>query len=833
VTRQERRTEVLMRRPSRMRFVLLALLAPALLAALLVWLNQEYARSEALRAEAAASFDRRITLIQLLSSLKDAETAQRGFLLTGGVTAFLQPYEPARRAVAANLAAARRWRLPADEALLMRRIDTLVARKFAEMDRTIAAERSLGGQAAQAQVLRGNGKAIMDTLRRLVGAKIALEEQRSLSARRRFGERRAATQAAATGGGLLAILIVTILLVVGWRLRRERYDATIEAFEAAERNRTVLDSTVDAILILNPSGTIEAVNAAAISVIGYAPEELQRRDIATVIDLAPGEGSFHERIGLRDGQLDRSFLPNREVRRKDGSVLPVDVAMGVMLVPSGDHIVVSLRDISERRRLEQLKDDLMSTVSHELRTPLTSIVGSLGLLRAGSAGALPEAAARLVTIAENNSRRLIRLINDMLDIDRIETGTLEMQMEPIDLQSVVDHAVQGTEGLASAKGVTLALAKSDGPVIVRGDADRLLQVLTNLLSNAVRFTPAKGQVAVAVRCAENGSALVTVDDDGPGIPPEFRSRIFDRFERAQGEAGQQGGAGLGLAISREIIQRHNGRIWFEDAPGGGARFAFALDCMCPATMSEPGAARVLICEQDREVAGRLIAMAVKEGCAYDLARSGVEARAALARTSFDALLVDLNLPEDGGLAFVRAARLGPPPLHAPIIVIATERRGDGSATPLDVIDWIDKPGDVDRLTGALRRALSRSGRDRPTILHLDDDKDLLQVVATALEPEARIVTATDLTMARAILETTSPDAAILDLRLADGSGLDLIPFLVDANGLAIPTIIYSAQDVASDLANQVDAVLVKARGSLPDLKATLRRVIRARDEGDA
>ena len=148
-----------------------------------------------------------------------------------------------------------------------------------------------------------------------------------------------------------------------------------------------------------------------------------------------------------------------------------------------------------------------------------------------------------------------------------------------------------------------------------------------------------------------------------------------------------------------------------------------------------------------------------------------------------------------------------------------------------MVDWIEKPGDAVRLTDALRRALARTGRARPTVLHLDDDEDLLQVVATALEPETRVVRVTNLASARAMLETMSPDAVILDLRLANGSGLDLMPFLVDAEGLAIPTIIYSAQDVSHDLARQVDAVLVKARGSLPDLKATLRRVIRARAEG--
>lgn len=834
MTKQDRRTALLMRRPSTTRFVAIALLGPILLAGLLLWLNREYDRSEGLRVQAAASFERRIALVQLLSDLKDAETAQRGYLLSNGSAAFLTPYEPARRSVAKGLETALAWPGTGDDRRLIDRIRRLTALKFREMDRTIESLRAGHRASAEAVVRQGFGKRYMDELRGAVRAKIALEQQRSDLGRLRFAAQRNYTQNIATAAGILAIILVTALLYMSWRLRRTRFDSMVAAFEAAERNETILNSTVDAMLILNPSGTIEAINAAATEMLGYRHDELGRRDVSCVIDLAPGEGSFHRRIGLIDGQLRRTFLPDQLARHRDGHTVSVDVAMGVMLVPSGDHLVVSLRDISERKRLEQLKDDLMSTVSHELRTPLTSIVGSLGLLRAGSAGALPESAARLVTIAENNSRRLIRLINDMLDIDRIETGKLEMNFDPVDLRGVVEHAAQGSEGLAASRQIQIHVPGAPDPVVVLGDADRLLQVVTNLLSNAIRFTPEHGAVTLNMEARDDGTAVVTVDDEGPGVPAAFRSRIFGRFERAQGEDTVQGGAGLGLAISREIITRHNGRIWFEDAPGGGARFAFALDQMRPATLTEQGAARVLICEQDADIAGTLVAMTLKEGCAYDLATNAAEAKAALARTTFDALLVDLNLPEEGGLAFARAARQGPPPFLAPIIVVSTGEAGDENApSALDVIDWIEKPGDVTRLTDALRRALARTGRERPTVLHLDDDEDLLQVVAAALEPETRMVKVNDLASARAILEKMSPDAAILDLRLAEGSGLDLIPFLVDADGLAIPTIIYSAQDVSKDLASQVDAVLIKARGSLPDLKATLRRVIRARDDGGA
>jgi PAS domain S-box-containing protein len=828
--KRARREALLTRRPSALRFATTALIGPAILLGLLLWLNLEFRTSEALRVRATTSLARRLVLTDLMSSLKDAETAQRGYVLTGGDPAFLTPFAPAVLRVRADLKAAREQADEAHELPALDRIDALVTAKFAEMDAVLANVRPGDVDKAAARVRAGVGRRIMDELRARVGHEIDEEARHSDEDTRAFLAHRATTQQITIGAALLAAVMISALFVAGWRLRRARYVALVRAFEAAERNETILDSTVDAMLILNPSGSIETMNAAATTMLGYAPDELERRDIATVIDLAPGEGSFHHRIGLIDGHLRRNFLADRTARHRNGRTIAVDVAIGVMVVPSGDHLVVSLRDVTERKRLEQMKDDLMSTVSHELRTPLTSIVGSLGLLRAGSAGVLPKPAGRLLSIAENNSRRLIRLINDMLDIDRIESGVLEMHREAIDLRPVVERAGLGAEGLAASRNIAIVVDTPPAPVIVSGDADRLLQVITNLMSNAIRFTPAGGSVTLGLALVPDGQVMVTVDDQGPGVPPGFRERIFGRFERAAGEAGAQGGAGLGLAISREIVLRHDGRIWFEDLPYSGTRFAFALDRMRPASMRESSAVRVLICEQDQVIAGRLIAMVVKEGCAYEVARDAAAARAILADSVFDVLLIDLNLPGEGGLAFARSMREQSPPISTPIIITATEARGDeDSPGALDVVDWIQKPVALERLTDALRRALSRAGRSRPTVLHLDDDADLLQVVAAALEPETRILTATDLSSARAILESISPDVAILDLRLADGSGLDLIPFLVDANGLAIPTIIYSAQDVSVDLASQVDAVLVKARGSLPDLKATLRRVVRARD----
>ncbi|MDP1025787.1 CHASE3 domain-containing protein [Sphingomonas sp. KR1UV-12] len=818
MNQQSRRAELFLKAPRRRRYILVAVLVPLLLTGLVFGMHHEFGRAEAMRLEAVRSYDRRVAALSLLSRLKDAETAQRGYLLTGD-PAFLVPYDPARAQIAAMLRPATLW--PAG-------VTRDVAAKFAELDRTIAMARRGDRALAYATVADGRGKQLMDRLRdeigRIVDAEATTYARDEAAFRRRQGREQLFVTLAVLG--LVGVLIASLAML--WRLQRQRYNGLVDTFEAAERHRTILDSTIDAILILNPSGTIEVVNAAATAMLGYPDSELERRDIAMLIDLAPGTGSFHQRIGLVDGLIHRSFLTDLTVRHRDGREIAVDVAMGVMHLPSGDHIVVSLRDIAERKRIERMKDDLMSTVSHELRTPLTSVIGSLGLLRAGSVGPLPAGADRLVEIAENNSRRLIRLINDMLDIDRIESGKLHLARDPTDLGSVVDRACIGSQGLASAKGVRIFCHPFDRPVMVSGDADRLLQVVTNLLSNATRASPAGGTVDVGLTIDSQGRALVFVDDRGPGIPPAFRDRIFGRFERAPREDGSTG-TGLGLAISREIVARHDGKLWFEDRAGGGTRFAFALATIGAVAWRDGQAPRVLVCTPDEAEAGKLVAMVLNEGCTYDLARSAAEARAAVARSDHAAVLVDLHLPGEGGLALARQLRAGDPPCDAPIIIVSADAINDGEGlSPLDVVDVIDERGDVERTAAALRTALGRTGSRQPVILHLDDDPDLLAVVAAALAPEARTVTACTMAAARTLLQTVSPDAVILDMQLAHGSGLELVPFLLDANGLAIPTILYSAQEVGPDLAARVDAVLVKARGSIPDLKATVRRVVRGR-----
>lgn len=815
-------------RPQRRRWLIAfgIILVPTLLLFTGLELNSEFERGRAVRAEVDRSYGTRLQIQRVFSLLQDAETGQRGYVITGHKR-FLEPYDEAiddldlqMRQLGALL------RAQPEQQVDYERLRILSRRKVGLMQGSIDARTEGGLEAGMAVVVSGQGKSVMDDIRVVVGRMVA-REARSLNSSSRAAEARTSRTELIVCLLFLALLTaVLISILLTWRYVRSRRGMLRDLGAIAARQQSVFDSAIDAIITLNPSGSIESVNTAAERMFGYGQEELQRRDISLLIEIAPdGEGEFLKRLGGSQGALEGGLLRQLQATRRDGTLFPVDVALGAMALPTGTHVVAVVRDISERRRIEQMKEEFVSTVSHELRTPLTSIAGSLGLLAGGAAGPLPEKAARLIQIAQSNSQRLVRLINDILDVEKIESGALRLELAPLDLRDVAIRSIEGAQGYAADLGVALTLVAGD-PAPVRGDVDRLIQVATNLLSNAAKFSPHGGEVRVTVN-QETRVARLSVADRGPGIPDAFRARIFSKFAQADGsDTRAKGGTGLGLAIAKEIAERHGGRLWFESIEGEGATFhldlPLAFETNAPAEDDET---RLLIVEDDPDAGGILREMLERDGFAADIVVTGREALTAARSGRYSALLVDLQLPDADGITLIRALRAKADTRRLPVVVVSADTtRGKARGRSLEVVDWMEKPFDQSRLRQAVAAIHQRHKDRRPHVLHVDDDRDILEVTASALSGMADITPADSLTAARDVLSRMTPDLVILDLGLPDGSGLELLADMGDDAGRTVPVIVYSAQEMDASLSDRVEAVLTKSRTSLAGLTRTVRRL---------
>jgi len=355
-----------------------------------------------------------------------------------------------------------------------------------------------------------------------------------------------------------------------------------EAFERVRANeqriQTILEAAQDPFIGVDLEGRITDWNTQAEIVFGWAREEvLGRRVGETLVPPRYAEAFDRALRGFRQARA--GDLLHRPIERlmvdRQGREIPVEVKVGYVATGREEFFGAFVHDISERKEVERMKDEFVSTVSHELRTPLTSIYGSLDLLVGPLARDLPADARQLLAIAHESTERLIRLINDLLDLEKMASGKLEYRLERQPLRPLLTRALRDTAAYAAGLGVRLVLSEG-ADAEVRADADRIVQVCVNLLSNAAKFSPRGGAVEIGLSL-HDGAARVGVVDHGSGIPAAFRDRMFERFAQADSsDRRAQSGTGLGLSICRSIIEAHGGRIDFTSEPGVRTEFWFEL-----------------------------------------------------------------------------------------------------------------------------------------------------------------------------------------------------------------------------------------------------------------
>jgi len=345
--------------------------------------------------------------------------------------------------------------------------------------------------------------------------------------------------------------------------------------QSETRFRSIFDNMLGGLVTLREDGTIDMVNPAAERMFGYTTAELTGRHFDVLLPEASGD----PQDDLLQLALKRTLgrVTEWETRKKDGTLFPVELSLFEFHTPEGRSFAGNVRDISQRREVDRLKREFVSMVSHELRTPLTSIRGALGLLAEGGLDSgVPEQAKQLIDVAFKNSGRLGRLVDDILDMDKLEAGKMVFHMRPLPIVPIVEQAIVANAAYAAELGVSFALTGTATGARVRADPDRLAQVLANLLSNAAKFSPEGDTVEISVERAAK-VVRVAVRDRGPGVPDAFRSEVFSKFAQADNaSARRKGGTGLGLSISKAFIEKMGGRIDFDSAEGRGTTFFFEL-----------------------------------------------------------------------------------------------------------------------------------------------------------------------------------------------------------------------------------------------------------------
>lgn len=605
-------------------------------------------------------------------------------------------------------------------------------------------------------------------------------------------------------------------------------------------SRAVEESPVS-VVITDADGNIEYANARFSEVTGYAIDEVIGRNPRILQSgLTPVEVYQSLWQTILGGRQWRGKLQNR---KKNGELFWEEIYISAIRDRDGKttNFVAVKEDITERIKIERMKNEFISTVSHELRTPLTSIRGALALIAGGVVGELPAAAKPLVEIAHKNSERLILLVNDILDMEKIEAGKMEFDMQPVKLMPLLKQALEGNHAYAEQYQVRYELegelasdlASDLSGAMVRVDANRMMQVLANLLSNAAKYSPAGGKVRVAVE--RMGHRIrVAVKDNGPGISDEFKGQIFQKFAQADSsDTRKKGGTGLGLSITKAIVEQMGGSIGFDSQPNVQTVFYVEFPEWVERKLPEIGhringsAHRVLVCEDSRDTATVLRMMLEQAGYAVDIAYNANQAKQLLAQGGYAAMTLDLELPGQSGISLIRELHGQEATANLPTLVVsakASEGRQALNGEASGVVDWIDKPVDQERLLSVLNRVAGKSGRARPKVLHVEDDPDIFQVVHQVAGDVADMVQATNLAEARQMLAQCHYDLVILDLDLPDGSGKELLSLMKEALP-PIPVLVFSVHEIGLEDAKGVDAALVKSRSDNAQLLATIKRLI--------
>ena len=808
-----------------------------------------------------------------LSAVAEAQTAARGYIITGQEV-FLEPYQAAAPGVRANLD--RLKSLTSDNPSQQRRLailESAVAEKLDSLQQNIDLRKQKGFEAAQQRVATGIGTRQMNQVRTII-SEMKQEEEDLL--KRRARDFQASTRKTTLTFLCVIFLVFLLLGLVYYVLRgdiaqRRRTEQLLQ--ESEDRHRKLFDNNPHPTWVFDRE-TLRflAVNDAAVRKYGYSSDEFLKM---TIKDIRPPEDvpALLESVGsVRDGNENVGIWRHR---RKDGTNIDVEITSYALSFADRAAEVVVAVDVTQRKRDEaekrkfidklaasnqelelrnreveratRLKSKFLASMSHELRTPLNAIVGFSDLLADGIPGELNAKQKRFVNHIKQGSAHLLQLINDILDLSKIEAGQLELRCEDFQLKDALPEVLSTIRPLAMIKNIQVQ-QKLKTDLLVYADRVRFKQILYNLLSNAVKFTPKDGRIDID--CVEKGNEVwMSVTDTGIGIRAEDQAVVFEEFRQVEGNtATANEGTGLGLAITKRLVEQQGGKISLESEPGKGSRFTFTLPLGSrtspkslpvngPARPDVAAAGRVgkpLILVVDDEVPAReLIASYLEAEYRIVMAESGAEVVQKARQLRPDAITLDVLMPGGNGFETLVALQKTPETANIPIIIVSiVDQKQVGFA--LGAADYLVKPIRKPVLLETIRKHVPHQTDDDAAILLVDDDPKTLELLEETLR-SAGYETQSVQSGARAleVLSSKLVSAVLLDLLMPGMDGFEVIRHVREQATLKdLPILVMTAKTLAQEeialLSRETQALFQKNGSWRQQLMVEVGRVVQGR-----
>lgn len=628
-----------------------------------------------------------------------------------------------------------------------------------------------------------------------------------------------------------------------------------ELVRQQERAEAILSSTGDGLMVFSPDNRVTYINQAACDMLGTRPARVmgKRRTMSVLLGLEPppskealacwdmlscrrvecpaheaedlrcwlvagtlcDEGrpeTFREKMSscyacdvyLRNSRLleECGMSFTRELTLSEPAYRILQIRTNPVIDTQGNYIgcVKNLHDITAEREISQMKNEFVSTVSHELRTPLTSIKGYVDLILDGEAGDINEIQREFLQIVKQNNDRLVALINDLLDISRIESGRIHLKIQPIDMGDIIAGTVETFKAVLEQTQMTVETSVSKSVPHAAGDRDRVAQVLINLISNAIKYAPGASKIAVRARRRAN-QVVVSVKDYGIGVSGEDQKRLFSKFYRVDSSLTRDvGGTGLGLSICKTIIELLGGQIWVESKVGKGSTFSFSLpiaprelarmpDVEAPLDAEKGG--KVLVVDRDPEIANLIEIYLRKAG--YDVlkAYTAEEAVRKAAQERPRVITLDVMLDTIDGFDLLGQLKENPETSSIPVVILSVVC-DEGKSWRVGAANYLEKPIDQDRLVTIIDELVGSI--DTPLVLVVDDDKQIVDVLCRTLKSKGlAVASAYNGLEAMVAIENKKPDLVLLDVRMPEMDGYQVIERLKKSERTVdIPIVVMTA-----------------------------------------